>query len=233
MPKFTQPSLHVVSDDHVKSAESCTQLSEVTISAAAAATIVAAVRLAASDQGNATQTWAESVDQQSAPSVAAWLYAKIIMTDRYHPTQRGYLPFIYSSAAEAATAFFAQELRSTYPHLGKEVETETYGILTELMLLSGHLPSDYELAWQQLPNKRKTQKSIGRPVLWLGRFLIRSSVNTVVFLWFAVSAMGGARPYHPPRSIDPIIPPRDQPIPQDPKPTTPAVPPTRGSQKRP
>ena len=229
MPKFTQPSLQVVSDDHVRTAESCKQLCEVTISAAAAATMVAAVRLAASDQGNASQTWAESVDQNSAPSVAAWLYAKIIMTDRYHPTRRGYLPFVYGSAAEAAEAFFAQELRSTYPHLEKGVETETYGILAELMLLSGHLPSDYVLAWESNEKVRKSERATAHPVLWLGRFFIRSSVNTVVFIWFVLAALGGAQPYQPPKAPYPVAPPRAQPVPQDPKPTTPA----KGARKHP
>lgn len=239
-----QPSLHVVSDAHVKPtiaqagidghsspdpSGQTSRLSEVTVSAAAVATLIGAVRLAGSDRGNAARTWAESVDQSSAPSIACWLYATMLMTDRYHPTRRGYVPFIYESASEAAEAFFAEALRSTYPHLDKAVAAEAYTILEELMRLSGHVACDQELAWQRSTDQGQARLSGLKPVAWLGRNALRCVLKTSLFLgYFLVYLSGG----QPPRRTAPT--PLSPPSSTDaaPRPTTPAVLPDRGSVHR-
>jgi len=231
----TQPTLKVLSDTHVKPTTSLVGepkdtlenphndrklLAEVTLSASAVAALIGAIRIAASDQGNASKTWVESVDQNSAPSIACWLYAKILMTDRYHPTQRGYLPFVYSSAADACTAFFAEELRSVYPHLDKKVEAEMHDILEELMFLSGHLSSEFDLAWFKEARNQKAAKTRLKPLHWLGRAVIKLTVEPIIFAWFFLDHYdGGTFPMRKQAKV-PVSP--HQPL--APKPTTPAKP---------
>lgn len=239
-----QPTLHVVSDAHLKPAVAQTgndgqlpsdssdphpRLSEVTLSAAAVATLIGAVRLAGSDRGNAARTWAESVDQTSAPSIACWLYATMLMTDRYHPTRRGYVPFIYDSAAEAAEAFFAEELRSIYPHLDKTVEAEVYTILEELMRLSGHLAGDQELAWRRSTDPDRVRLAGFRPVAWLGRKALRCVLTTSLFLGYFLVYLSGSQP--PRRTTSTPLSPHPS-ADAAARPTTPAVPPDRGSVHR-